>query len=307
MRYKTQRLRSGAIVQAGLNATPRDYFNRLVPRLAPYRAVVLRSFVADSLDRQSSRRRAKVLCDVILVAAQIQLQRVQVEQRLGVNNGQIWVPRPSTRRISTGGPVELQSRSPRGTREGEPTPYDDLDGDMVLVDFIEGDLDYPIIRGSMEHERTLRDVIEGDGWAEGGAGSERGSAQKNEQYSRYAGTEVRLNAQGDYLIDTVGATDDNIEEVVPATGGQIRMRLKDGQKFTVEANGEDVLEVFKEAGVVHVDLGEGATDFIIKGTAFKALYDSHTHPESAGGTTGVPVVSMDVPVGSHLSQNHRVK
>jgi len=275
--------------------------------MAPYRGVVIASYVADSLGRVTSRRRAKVLCDVILVASHIQLQRVQVEQRLGVNNAQLWVPRPSTRRISTGDGVELQRVSARGTREGDPTPFDDLDGDVVLIDFIEGDLDYPIIRGAMEHERTLRDVIEGSGWSEAGAGSERGVARKDEHYLRWAGTEIRINAEGDLLIDTVGATDDIRNEIVGAIGGQIRLRLKQQQRFTVEMDGTDVLEVFEDGGGVHVHLGEGATESIILGDAFKALYNAHTHSSPAGGSTGVPAVAMDQVPGTHLSQQHKVK
>lgn len=272
--YRTIRLRSGAVVQSGINATARDYFSRITPRLAPYRAVVVNSFTEDSQGRATSRRRSKVLCDVILVSSQIQLQRVQVEQRLGVNNAQLWIPRPTTRRISTGDGAQLQRRSARGTVAGEPTPYDDMDGDVVLIDFIEGDLDYPIIRGAMEHERTLRSILDGSGWAEGNGGSERGTAYRDESYRRWAGTEERINAEGDYLLDTVGATDDNVDEVVDSAGGQIRFRVKSEQRFTVEMDGTDVLEVFVDASQVRIDLGEGATQRLVLGDDNKMAFDN---------------------------------
>ncbi len=267
MRYQTHRLRSGAIVQAGLNVTTRDYFDRIIPRLAPYRAVVLQTMVEDSIDRLTSRRRAKVLCDVIMVSSQITLQRVQVVQRLGVNSGQPWIPRPSTRRISTNGAVVLQRRSRQGSPEpgDPPTPFDDLDGDAVLMDFIEGDLDYPIISGSMEHERTLRTIVEGEGWDESNGGSERGAVHKNERYVRWGGTEFRVNAAGDVLFDTVGATSDIINEAITAVGGQFRIRVKSQRRFTVEMDGTDVLEVWKDGAQVRIDLGEGAAQRLVLG------------------------------------------
>lgn len=269
--YKTIRLRGGAVVQAGMNATGRHYFDRITPKRAPYRAVVVNTFVEDSDGRSTSRRRAKVLCDVILVRSQIQLQRVQVEQRLGMNNAQLWIPRPTTRRVSTGDGVQLQRRSNRGTVAGEPTPFDDMDGDVVLIDFIEGDIDYPIIRGAMEHERTFREVLEGSGWSEGNGGSERGTAYKDESYRRWAGTEERINAEGDYLLDTVGATDDIVQEQVDADGGQIRFRVKSERRFTVEMDGTDVLEVFVDGGQVRIDLGEGAAQRLVLGDDFRTF------------------------------------
>jgi hypothetical protein len=245
-----------------------------------------------------------VLCDVILVASQISLQRVQVEQRLGVNHAQLWIPRPTTRRISTGDGVQLQRRSTRGTVEAvEPTPFDDMDGDVVLVDFIEGDLDFPIIRGAMEHEQTLRSVIEGSGWQESEGGSERGTAHKDESYRRWAGVEERINAAGDYLLDTVGATDD-LREEDPSSGdgGQIRFRLKDSKRFTVEMDGEDVLEVFVDGGQARIDLGEAATQRLVLGDDFRTflndwlsnIFEGHMHlagtnltaPSGGGAVTG---------------------
>lgn len=302
-RYRTIKLRSGAIVQAGMNATARDYYDQTIPRNAPYRAIVINSFVEDSDGRATSRRRAKVLCDVILVSSQIILQRVQVEQRLGINSGDVWVPRASTRRVSTGGAVELQRRSRRGSPDQDPTPFDDLDGDMVLIDFIEADLDYPIIRGALEHERTKRAIVEGDGWDEANGGSERGSAHKNERYVRWGGAEFRINAQGDILLDTVGATADIIDETVNDEGGEFRIRLKEARRLTVEMDGTDVFEVWKDGSQVRIDLGEGATERIMLGDAFKTffdgemtkintfwstIYDLHVHPDPATGNTGPP-------------------
>ena len=308
--YGPVKLRGGAVVQGGLNPRTRNYFDHTIPARAPYRAVVVNTEVEDSPTRVSNpaRRTSKVLCDVVFVASQIFVARVVVEQKLGVNNGDLWIPRPSTRRVSTGGAVELSRSSLGGsTTSTDPTPLGDLDGDVVLVDFIEGDLHYPVIRGSLEHERSLRSIVEGSGWTEAGAGDERGTAHKDERYSRWGGTEFRINANGDVLIDTVGATSDIVNEAPSSDTGQVRVRLKDNLKFTIEADGTDVLEVFKDGSGVHVHLGEGATESLIKGDAFKALYDAHTHSSPAGGSTGPPALAMDNPVGTHLSQQHKVK
>jgi len=312
-RWKTQRMRGGAIVQAGMNALGVQQRNRMDPERAPYRAIVASTYVTDSLDRQSQlggssggerRAPAQVTCDVILTTSQIAVSRIPVAQsNFGVNNVHgLWVPRPSTRLISTGVTAtapQFRRTSDRGSPAGEPSDFSDLDGDMVLVDFVEKDIEYPIIRSALQHEQSQRQVILASGT--------RGSPGADDYYVSHYGTEIRIDADGSLLIDTVDAFSDPILEDATASGGEIRLRLKGSRRFTIEMDGTDVLEVFKDGSGVHIHLGEGASEAIIFGDAFKTLYDVHTHSSPAGGSTGVPAVLMDTPPGTHLSQQHKVK
>jgi phage baseplate assembly protein V len=78
--------------------------------------------------------------------------------------------------------------------------------------------------------------------------------------------------------------------VVPAAGrvliqvGSSSIEVIDG-KITVTAN--TVLLA-----------GSGATEPLVLGNSFKALFNAHTHPDPQGGVTGAPTVPMG---GGHLS------
>jgi hypothetical protein len=76
------------------------------------------------------------------------------------------------------------------------------------------------------------------------------------------------------------------------------------QRFTVEMDGVDVLEVFKQGAQVRIDLGEGATERVVLGDAFMALFNSHQHPTSMG-PSGTPIQQMTA--AQHLSNLAKVK
>jgi hypothetical protein len=305
VRNQTLRVRGGAVVQAGLDVRHTPERRELM--LGVYRAVVINTYTQEN---SANFRGVDVECDVILTSSLSGLSRVPVaQQNHGVNNLHgLWVPKPSTRSVTTGLPLRLVGQTRRGAFLGPTTAYDDLDGDLVGVEFVEGSRQHPIITRSLTHEQTKRLVVSGSGWAEVELTSSRGTPHSDEYYVHHQGTEVRVNAAGDVLVDTVGAHSDPVLEL-PATGrGQVRIRVKSTERFTVEMDGEDVLEVWKDVitGDVHVDLGEGATEHIVLGDAFKILYDAHVHG-SAIGPTGDPTIKMDVPPGTHLSTEHRVK
>lgn len=65
-----------------------------------------------------------------------------------------------------------------------------------------------------------------------------------------------------------------------------------GNRVTLKANGD--IEI--EGG--RIDLGEGATEAIVLGSAFKDLFNNHTHPDPSSGSTGVPSTQMG---STHLS------
>jgi hypothetical protein len=318
-RFNTMRTRGGGVVQAGLDMQVRPTGHAPLDPTGVHRGIVLETFcpktgpgTADTDFNADNFRKLQVECTVLLVKSQIYLKQVPVRQPFyGVNNAHTWVPKPTTRVISGTRTLHFRPRSARGSRDpaAGPVPaFDDLDGDMVLVEFMDNEIDSPIITGAITHEQANRRIIQsGTGWSEATAALKRGHPEENEYYLHYKGAEVRINDDGEVLIDTVGAYTDPVTETPTADKGQVRVRVKDNLKFTVECDGVDVLEVFKDGGGVHVHLGEAATESILKGDAFKTLYDAHTHPSPAGGSTGPPAVKLDVPAGTHLSTQHKTR
>lgn len=320
--------KTGRTIKSGLNVRTRGATPRTAPMGDIYRAVVLKTYATDSLVRlegaPSTTRVYEIECDIVLSRSLVAYHRVPVMQPShGVHDASLWIPRPSTKLVdsplpATGplGGMNLRRVSSRGTPQTMPPKLSELDGDQVLVQFVEGDHEKPIIVGAMSHARTKRLVVDGDGWSETNPLAQgRGVPGLRERYRRFAGSEFRVNAQGDVLFDTTGANpiDETTEVPNPASGGQVRFRLKDSERFTVEMAGVDVLEVWKNpiTGQVHIDLGEGAQQSIVRGEILTSWLLAHTHPDAMGGTlppidpAGAPPVSLAA--GDHLSPDHKVK
>lgn len=281
----------GVVYSSGLGVRPRPATTKFSTS-GVFRAIVLETYVIGDPDagvpssEGASKRidKTRVEADVVIARTGHILLKVPVlPQRNGINDDAPWVPRKTTRTITGNEPLNmLASLSYRGVASPSGvTPLDDVDGDIVLVEFLEEDRHFPVIRGSYPHPRTRRAIVEGSGWEEGNAGSERGTPQSQESYLRYAGTEARVNDAGDVLLDTVGATSDKVDED-PATGaGQVRLRLKDSERLTVEMDGIDVLEVWKDGSQVKIDLGEGATERLVMGDAFRSFLNGFLSSEWA--------------------------
>jgi len=311
-RWRTLRLPSGAVVPAGLDGRYGREARPLAPRSTLARAIVVNTYVTDNPTdpangKPLSRSVTSVECDVVLIRSNVPLSRVPVLQKQhGVNNAHtLWIPRESTRNVKTGEDVSFQPVGPRGETNPPASLFANLDGDHVLVGFIEGDHEYPVIVGAFTHENTNRlpkGAPDSIGWEEGDD-STRGSPYRNEYYTSHYGSEVRVNAQGDVLIDTVGAFTDPATEDASGDVGQVRIRVKNSRRFTVEMDGTDVLEVWKDGSQVRIDLGEGATERVVLGDSFRDFlndfltnyFDQHTH-SSGTGTTGTPLPAFVSPV-----------
>lgn len=329
-RNEPRRTLSGAVIQAGIDARPRVEVAQFDPRNRPFRAVVLETRLVG--DEENLRGRS-VECDVLLVRSGVVIRSAQVLQKThGVNNAHgLWVPKPTTRDVvDPSHPLNLaRTHSRRGTPIGAITPPGNVDGEHVLLDFIEGNVDYPIIVGALTHEQTNRVIETGDGWREGSSET-RGNPRGGEFYTHHQGAELRVNERGDVLIDTVGAYEDATTEDDSDTGmGQVRIRVKVGQRFTVAmGDDEDVLEVFKDGAQLRIDLGPGAAERLVLGDSFrdyvnnqvKTYVDAHTHlpgtflvtlpgPSTVNvtGVSGAPVTSMPSMAETLLSDLAKTK
>lgn len=268
---RTAKGSNGVVHQAGLGVRRHDAPRRAVPGLL--RGVVMNTYATDSDQNPQSYQ---VTCDVMLLKSSCALFGVPVALGVGVNNASLpWVPKPTTGTLS-GAPLVLRTMDSKGNNEPlDPTAPSDFNGDVVLIQFIESDEHFPVITGRLTHLSTFRKVVDGGGWADNQArDTQRGVPESREGYYRHAGTEVRINETGDVLIDTVGATSDELLEIPdPFIGGTVRVRLKPGQRAVFAGGGvigapialaADLFSVVQNVdNSLSVRLADGNVDFSI--------------------------------------------
>ena len=71
----------------------------------------------------------------------------------------------------------------------------------------------------------------------------------------------------------------------------------DSSEFRVKRKGGTAFLKFKSDGTVvlegiAIELGDAATEAVLKGDKFKAIYDAHTHPDPVSGNSGPPNVLL---------------
>jgi hypothetical protein len=264
----TTKGRNGIQYQAGMGVGSKSRPSRQkYPRGDLLRAIVINTYGMD--DEDFNPRGIHVLCDVILLKSMIPLPRVPVSARIGVSNGETWVPKPTTATLSGEPFVQPQIFNKQGILQGDPTPFDDMNGDVVLVEFI--DTAFPVITGPWAHEASNRKVIDGSGWDDSTVDEQRGTPELRERYLRWGGVEVRINENGNVLLDTTGATTDEVEEVPSADGGDVQLRLKQGRTVTVKSGVppfEQILQLSQDPAtqLPVVKLGDGTEPIILGAT-----------------------------------------
>lgn len=80
--------------------------------------------------------------------------------------------------------------------------------------------------------------------------------------------------------------------------GEMRLGREDGSSV-IRIGKDGTLTVH---AATRIELGEGAVQALVKGDAFKTLYNAHIHSGGTiGGSTGVPAVLMDAVPNTHTS------
>ncbi len=92
---------------------------------------------------------------------------------------------------------------------------------------------------------------------------------------------------------------------LPPAAGSFRVGREDGtatMRITITGPGEFEIEA------ASIKLGADALESVVKGDAFKTLYNAHTHTgvTTGPGSTGTPTVPMESFAGLHLSQKVKV-
>jgi len=238
--YKTTMMDDGHIIQSGVPSgdSTEVSWEAMVAMGYVSRAVVLKTYFSDD-DEWTRRGWASdgkikaVVCDVRTYGRRSRvLRRVPVLQRTHtLHDEDIYIPRDSNLDI-TGGTMTTDA-SPGGQRI---TPAENLDGDHVLVTFLEGDPSQPVILPFMlPHPSSERRLLEEDGRV---------------KRLRHNGVMIEWDKDGNLTVDATetakaGLMIDGSEESNVGTGGNVLIKTK--------AAGEKLISVkLTSSGEIHL-------------------------------------------------------
>lgn len=206
-------------------------------------------------------------------------------ERSGLHEGDICIPR-AARLDVTGEDLNLKVAKPQT-----------LDGDHVIVGFLEDDLAQPYVVRSIQHPSSdignsarplgqrMR-LLEGDG---------------NPRLWKHRGSAFGLDPDGNFIMDTrrahSGEYEANGAEPTPTedgSNGNTVIDLQEGSTLIIRIGDGENLELTQKDGEATLKLGDGAVSFAIAenlqnyiDNQVKTVFDAHTHPY-AFGPTGPP-------------------
>jgi len=300
------------------------------------RGVVIATYVSDSHTVSGSPNKdlpdydlnpVGVYCDVLCYSSvpgmrTLALKRVLVRQEGGMHDGHLWKPRAATLDIS-GTPLDPDIG----------TSVSNMDGDHVLIGFMDDSLNLPVILGCVPHPHPDPEVSD-----KATVGHRRllKTVDGDPNFLRHHGSFFGLDKDGNWLADTTKAHDGKLDsdgkEPVPPTGGSGTQKhlLPENSQFLVDFlnlndpdapvskaffkliktmlelkldNGATLKSEGKDASA-KLTVGDGAKSAIIA-EAWQAFFDGafktwnigHTHL-TALGPTGVPVNAAAFPAYS---------
>lgn len=202
-----------------------------------------------------------VYCDVltysILPGAKDRLlTRVLVSNnRGGLHNGRVWIPRPAQLNIGTGRRVSLDAL---GTISKSANPAD-LDGDHVLVGFMDDDLGLPVIISGIPHPSA--DI--GNEQYSGGNRTKLRAVDGEPDYQRHNGVVYGVSGSGDFEVNTRSAHRPNYKstgEEPDADGdtaatGNVTFELQPGAEFRVAGLAATI--TLRDDGTLDISSGTG--------------------------------------------------
>ena len=226
--WETMQNADGDILTAGIPSQPSNrYQDTSTVQGWITRAVVLSIRWPEEDDRKASEgKQTNVLCDVRTYGRYSRVLRnvPLLQQAVGLHDASIYIPRPSTQNLS-GGPLASGSAAKGGV---EPTPAEQLDGDHVLVGFLDNDPKQPVILPfTLGHPSAARKISKAEGRL---------------RRVRHAGTSIEWSREGDLLLDATTACP---QELGPK-GAEIPRVA--GQKITITV-GTQKIEVVKGSRV----------------------------------------------------------
>jgi len=266
------------------------------------RAVVLQVEAVDEQDPVLGPR-AAVYCRVLTYATNPDLRGRVIPRVLvtyptaGLHDGDVWLPRPSTRTARGFTAGDLSGISPA-----------ELDGDHVVVAFLEGNPTQPYLQRALPHPNADARAL---------SGAERWGGQRLRPVNadaaapgvdwhpargvRHAGAFFGVDGAGNFVVDLReahgGALGSKLEApghggpalATDGTQGNVRLVLRTGSDLELDINGA-TLKVELADGAARLTLGDGVVAAAVS-QHLEALYGqlaqwlaTHTHTYAFGPT-----------------------
>jgi len=310
--WKSLKVGKGTRLQSGIPKRIRKH-DGVHARGLLLRGVVMATYVTDDTGHPQADDEfgvpSAVYCDVLVYGSipgqrWFTLGKVLVSQsRGGMHRGDIWKPRATTVNI-----VDAL-----GVPEGTNPAY--LDGDHVLIGFLNDTLDQPVIIRGLPH--PTRDVYNHD--SDIGKRMALKLVDGDPEFTKHHGCYWGVDDQGNFLVDTTFGNDGSItdtgKEPDPPTNGtqgnqEYRIPKDSSHELVVfdmsdpSAPSEVGRLIFQANGArddVTLQLGTGAVKVAIADhlqslyetalTGIKAAFDLHTHVVPLG-TSETPSTTM---------------
>ena len=274
------------------------------------RGMVVRVIAADAVDQGDVVTPPQPLCDVLLARGGI--VRAPVMQRgSSIGNGSYWTPQPARTNLVTGAAVKVEGDG----LVPQPARLEDLDGEMVLVGWMDGEIDRPVIVGSFQHPRTPRRInarVSIPVVAEGAGNSPRRDLDVQTRAVTHQGTTAALDRGGNVRLDLRRAgvaNDGSTYDANGETAGVVDVALRRGTETVIRAeDGVPILRIMVDAAgevsfrvgrapdarvflagplASHLDGWWSAIDTV--GQTLAALWPSVVAAAAAANLSGVPV------------------
>jgi hypothetical protein len=226
-----------------------------------------------------------IYVDVLLYGRNnVVLPRVQWSSpRSGLHEGDIVIPRAAT--LDTQSELNVQRSKPQA-----------IDGDHVIVGFLEDDLTQPIVLGCIQHPssdigKTPEDPL--------GQRMRIRSGDGNPRLWKHRGTAFGVDQDGNWKLDTriahSGVYEDDGSEPAPTedgSNGNTVIDLQEGSTLTVRTGNGATLLLTEKDGDATLTVGDGAVSVAVADHLealygqLKAAFDAHTHTVPIVGPTG---------------------
>lgn len=199
-----------------------------------------------------------------------------------------------------------RTKTLRGKNKGDKTAPDATDGSYVVVSFLNGHYNFPIIMSgwaqpnNTDYGATAEDDLRILGRYQG----LRWNIDKSGKLTiDHSGTSIVLDGpEGDVTVTTTQKTVVNATDNVEVNSSS-EVRVASTGKTQVDAGGDVDVTAAGEANISGANgitffgpftkIGSsGASEHVILGDLFKIFFDAHVHLDPQGGVTGPPTVDM---------------